>query len=190
MSRPFPILVTARVELSPFDPSKDACAVFAYASDHEVARFTSWMPHKSLADSAAWIESILRSDSSKPGQRHHCWAIRARSDDPIAVGAVELAQDSVNTARVDFVLARHLWRKGLMTEAVTAVMDWGFHTLHDVDVIRTGALAVNLGSIGVMKKCGFILESTKWHVFPKFGNAENEVMNYVISRQDWAKSNL
>jgi RimJ/RimL family protein N-acetyltransferase len=87
----FPSLSTQRIVLSSFSTLTDTSAVFAYGSDPEVARFTSWMPHKSPADSAAWIEQINDTDSAESGRRHHCWAIRIRGDGT-AVGAIEFAQ--------------------------------------------------------------------------------------------------
>jgi hypothetical protein len=74
----FPLLTTQRTVLTSFSTFTDASAVFAYGCDPEVARFTSWMPHNSPADSAAWIEQIKDSDSADFGRRHHCWAIRIR----------------------------------------------------------------------------------------------------------------
>jgi [ribosomal protein S5]-alanine N-acetyltransferase len=181
----FPLLTTPNLMLSSFDALTDTSAVFAYASDPEVARFTSWMPHRSLTDSAAWIDRIKRSDSVEPGQRHHCWAIRMCHGDGTAVGAVELIQEPADVARVDFVLARLQWGKGLMTEAVTAVLDWAFHSLAELTLVRSGGLAVNLGSIRVMQKCGLILESRETLEFAKFGGAKFEVLNHRISRDAW-----
>jgi ribosomal-protein-alanine N-acetyltransferase len=181
----FPVLTTPNLTLSSFDPLTDAPAVFAYASDPEVARFTSWMPHQSPADSAAWIDRIKRSDSVEPGRRHHCWALRMRDGNGAAVGAVELIQDPADVARVDFVLARLQWGRGLMTEAVTAVVEWAFRSLPELTLVRSGGLAANLGSMRVMQKCGLVLESRETLEFAKFGGAKCEVVNHRISRDAW-----
>jgi ribosomal-protein-alanine N-acetyltransferase len=185
MSNSFPLLTTLRLTLSSFDLLTDTSAVFAYASDPEVARFTSWMPHNSPADSAVWIETIKGRDSVKPGRRHHCWAIRIRSSDGTAVGAVEFAQGPADVARVDFVLARPLWGKGLMTEAVTTVVDWAFRALPELTSVRSGGLAANLGSIRVMQKCGLVLEGKETLAFAKFGGVKCEVLHHQVSRNAW-----
>ena len=44
--------------LRPFERS-DAPDVFAYASNPNVARYTSWETHRTLADSEAFIEMVL-----------------------------------------------------------------------------------------------------------------------------------
>ena len=180
-----PLLITLRLTLSSFNQFADTSAVFAYASDPEVARFTSWMPHKSPADSAAWIGQVKGSDSAGPGQRHHCWAIRIRGGDGAAIGAVELVQGPADVARVDYVLARPQWGKGLMTEAVTAVLDWAFRALPELTSVRSGGLAANLGSIRVLQKCGLVLEGRETLSFAKFGGAECEVQHHQLSRDAW-----
>jgi RimJ/RimL family protein N-acetyltransferase len=159
--------------------------VFACASDPEVARFTSCMPHNSPTDSTAWIERIKASDSLEASQRHHCWAIRLRGGDGTEVGAIEFVQGPVDMARVDFVLARPQWGKGLMTEALTVVIEWAFRTLPELCSIRSGGLAANIGSIRVMQKCGLSLEKDEYLAFPKFGGT-HEVLHYRIARDAWA----
>jgi len=180
-----PLLTTLRLTLSSFNQFADTSAVFAYSRDPEVARFTSWMPHKSPADSSAWIDRVKNSDSTGPGQRHHCWAIRMRDGDGAAIGAVEFVQGPADVAKVDYVLARPQWGKGLMTEAVTAVLDWAFRTLPELTSIRSGGLAANLGSIRVMQKCGLVLDGRETLVFAKFGAVECEVLHHQLSRDAW-----
>src|SRR5580704_3684824 len=60
--------------------------------------------------------------------------------DGMAVGALEFAQGPSDVARVDFVLARPLWGKGLMTEAVAEVIGWAFHALPELSSILSGGL--------------------------------------------------
>lgn len=161
----FPLLTTLRLTLSSFNHLTDTSAVFAYGSDAEVARFTCWMPHNSPAESAPWIEGIKGNDSVKPGQRQHCWAIRMRGSDGAAVGAVEFVQGRADVARVDYVPARPQWGKGLMTEAVTAVLEWAFRELPELTSVRSGGLAANLGA--------------------KFGGAKCEVLHHQVSPDAW-----
>ena len=187
MPNSFPLLTTLRLTLSSFNHLTDTSSVFAYASDPEVARFTSWTPHQSPADSAAWIDGIKRSDSVEAGRRHHCWAIRMRGGDGTAIGAVEFIQGPASVARVDFVLARLHWGKGLMTEAVTAVLEWAFRELPELTLVRSGGLAANFGSMRVMQKCGLVLEGREMLSFAKFGGDKCEVLHHQISRHAWVR---
>lgn len=186
MPHPVPLLTTPRLTLSSFNQFADTSAVFAYASDPEVARFTSWMPHKSPADSAAWIDRVKRSDSVEAGRTHHCWAIRMRGSEGAAIGAIEFVQGPAEVARVDYVLARPQWGKGLMTEAVTAVVDWAFRALPELTSVKSGGLAANLGSIRLMQKCGLVLEGRETLSIAKLGGVECEVLHHQLSRDAWA----
>ena len=112
-----------------------------------------------------------------------------RDGEGAAVGAIELTQGPADVARVDFVLARQLWGKGLMTEAVTAVLEWAFRSLPELTLVRSGGLAANIGSIRVMQKCGLVLESRETLEFAKFGGAKCEVLNCQISRDVWILRN-
>jgi ribosomal-protein-alanine N-acetyltransferase len=188
MLRSFPELTTPRLTLSAFDSSADVSSVFAYASDPEVARFTSWMPHVNLADSAAWLDRVAKSESLETGRWRHCWAIRLRDRDPQAVGAIALAQGAAETAEVDYVLARPHWGSGLMTEAAAAVIHWAFSAAAGLTSLRSGGLAANTRSIRVMQKCGMVLERKELVEFAKFEGRTLEVLYYQITRDAWSVS--
>lgn len=96
-------------------------------------------------------------------------------------------QGPAGVARVDFVLARPQWGKGLMTEAITAVLEWAFRALPELTLVRSGGLAANLGSIRVMQKCGLVLEGSETLAFAKFGSVEREVLHHQISRDAWIR---
>ena len=52
-----PRLETERLSLRPLC-RKDACDIYAYASDPEVARYVLWEPHKNLSDTRAYIRYV------------------------------------------------------------------------------------------------------------------------------------
>ncbi|MBX6342671.1 MAG: GNAT family N-acetyltransferase, partial [Thermomicrobiaceae bacterium] len=56
--RDLPRLETERLALRPLRLA-DAGDVFAYASDPEVARYTSWEPHRSIEESRAFLRQVL-----------------------------------------------------------------------------------------------------------------------------------
>jgi len=107
--------------------------------------------------------------------------------DGMAVGALEFAQGPSDVARVDFVLARPLWGKGLMTEAVAEVIGWAFHALPELSSILSGGLVAIIGSIRVMQKCGLTLQTNEYLAFAKFGGTIHEVLHYRIEREAWAR---
>src|SRR4051794_15606468 len=114
-----PTLTTDRLLLRPFTCA-DAADVFAYASNPNVSRYTTWQTHRSIADSEAFIGMVL---GRPPDQ--HAWAILQR-DDPVVIGAIEFGlKPDAAEAQIDYVLAESFWNRGLMTEAARAVLHYG-----------------------------------------------------------------
>lgn len=134
-----PIIETERLVLRPFVIS-DADAVYAYCSDPQVARFTSWEPHRSAADSESFIRFCTEHFDLSPDTLFVPLAICVR-DGP-AVGSVTLAATEAG-CRVDFALARHLWNEGLVTEAARAMIDWAFDSYPELKVVESGGMSAN-----------------------------------------------
>lgn len=56
---------------------------------------------------------------------------------------------------IGYVLAKEHWGKGLMPEAVTAVIQFAFDT-YDLDALTCGHSLNNVQSKRVIEKCGFL----------------------------------
>ena len=88
-------------------------------------------------------------------------------------------------AEVGYSLARSQWNRGIMTEALRAVLGYGFSTLrlnrieamHEVDNPASGA---------VMRKCGMTYEGTAreadWN-----NQGLCDTVHYAILRREWAE---
>ncbi len=173
---PQPNLHSGRLWLTPF-VAGDAQAVFDYARNPEVARHTTWSPHRSLADAEDFIDMVQGYESEL------CWAIRTTPDGP-ARGAVEFGLSDPANGSVHYVLAEELWNQGLMTEAVTMVLRWAFHTFGSLERVATAATAANIGSHRVLEKCGFDFTGTVLERWPKFPDPV-ELAAYSLSREQW-----
>jgi RimJ/RimL family protein N-acetyltransferase len=98
----------------------DAVALFqGYTQDPEVTRYVGWLPHRSLADTRAYLRSCIdgwREETRFP------WAITvAAVNNDTPIGIIELRLTG-HMADVGYVLARSEWGNGYMTEALTAVV--------------------------------------------------------------------
>jgi [ribosomal protein S5]-alanine N-acetyltransferase len=62
-------------------------------------------------------------------------------------------------AEVGYGVAPAYWRRGLMTAALSAVIDYGFSAL-DLNKIEAGVNPNNVRSSGLLRKLGFELEGT------------------------------
>jgi ribosomal-protein-alanine N-acetyltransferase len=154
--RDLPTLETERLILRKMTPD-DAEAVFAYASDPEVSRYTLWETHRSIEDSRAFLELTL---GKYEGGEEPDWGVVYKGDHRF-VGACGLVNWEIEHARVEvgFVLSREYWGRGLMPEVVRALIRFGFDTMN-VNRIEARCIVENTASARVMEKVGMAYEGT------------------------------
>ena len=133
----------------------DAEAVFAYASNSEVSRYTLWETHRCIEDSRAFLEFATQKyeNGGEPD-----WGIVYRGNGCL-VGACGLVNWEAEHARaeVGFVLSREYWGRGLMSEAVRAILRFGFERMN-LNRIEARCIAENAASARVMEKAGMVYE--------------------------------
>ena len=135
----------------------DAEAMYRnWASDPEVTRYLTWPTHSSVGITeevlGSWIPSYQSDD-------YYQWAIvlKENGSEPIgSISAVDL-DDSVSKVHIGYCLGRAWWRRGIMTEALGAVMDFFFDEV-GAERIESRHDTRNPHSGMVMKKCGMRLE--------------------------------
>lgn len=155
-------------------------AMFAYASDPLVAEHTSWYPHISVEQSREHLRVVL--DRYAEGQEAG-WAICLKDDDRL-VGTAGFFSWSVphRRAEIGYSLARHLWNRGLMTEAVAAMLRFGFEQMN-LNRIEARCKPANAGSARVMEKAGMSFEGLlREHQYAK--GVFEDLKLYAILRRD------
>ena len=148
-------LKTARLTLRAFTPD-DAQDMFTnWASDPEVTKFLTWPTHPSV-EVSQWVCNDWLSHYGE--KDYYSWAIVY---DGHAIGSIAVVEhdDRVGKAHIGYALSRKMWRMGIMSEALQAVMN------HLFDVVGYQRLEArhdprNPHSGGVMKKCGMKYEGT------------------------------
>ncbi len=159
----------------------DAGAVFAYASDPEVTRYVSWETHRSLEDSRAFLELVAR---KYEGGGEPDWGIVYKGDGRF-VGTCGFVNWSPEHARAEmgYVLHRDYWGRGLMVEAVRAMIRFGFGRM-DLNRIEARCIAENAVSTRVMEKAGMTYEGTlRQREFLK--GAYRDMKLYAILRREY-----
>lgn len=141
-------------------------AYAAYASDPEVTRYLSWHTHLTVETTRAFLVQCL--DNWASGEGHRSWMLCERGSDT-PVGSIGFTRDG-GRVLVGYVLARPLWGRGLMTEALRWLIGW---SLTQTGVQRVWAYcdAENPASARVMEKAGMVREGVlrRWHVCPNIG---------------------
>ena len=174
-----PVIETTRLLLRPPRVS-DAPVIFAsYAQDAEVTRYLTWRPHKSVADTEAFLRECLN-DAGR-GTRF-VWAITPRGGDDKLVGMIE-ARVAGHKAECGYVLARAHWGRGVMSEALAAVVEF---VMKLPGVYRVGAVCdvENRASARVMEKAGMTYEGTlrRFIAHVNLGDEPRDVLCYAKTR--------
>lgn len=145
-----PVLDTKRLRLRPLS-MRDEKDMYRYASDPAVSRHVLWDAHESPRDTRSALRSAIRQyRSGAPGS----FAIERRSDRRMigTIGFMWINLD-YRSGEVGYSLSRAYWNQGIMTEALRAVLAFGFDTLqlnrieaqHETDNPASGRVMLHAG---------------------------------------------
>lgn len=138
---------------------EDADAMYKnWASDSEVTKFLTWQPHPSVDVSRSIIEDWLKEYSD---EKYYQWAIvlKDNGNEPIGDISVVHMKEDISMVHIGYCLGRAWWRRGIMSEALKAVMDFMFDTV-EVNRVESRHDPMNPNSGKVMQKCGMKYEGT------------------------------
>lgn len=206
-------ITTTRLELRRWrvGDRDEAAALYAYASDRQVAHRCGWMEHASVEESLATIATVLTGEEN--------YAITLRGDDR-PIGCVELKPvsdeyvvmsvtaalergDLADGAQADepairaalahsgrgfevgYWIGRPFWRRGLMSEALKAMLCRAFADL-DANAVWGGHYVDNIGSATVMERCGLTPVCQARCHYPLI-DEDHDCMIRVLPRERWAR---
>lgn len=138
---------------------EDAEAMYKnWAFDSEVTKFLTWQPHPSVDVSRSIIEDWLKEYSD---EKYYQWAIvlKDNGNEPIGGISVVHMNEDISMVHIGYCLGRAWWRRGIMSEALKAVMDFMFDTV-EVNRVESRHDPMNPNSGKVMQKCGMKYEGT------------------------------
>ncbi len=164
---PIPTLTTERLLLRPLRDS-DAPEIFIQRSDERIIQYTAIPKALDINDAVNFIDRIL--DFAEKGESIY-WAICRKGEQKL-IGTICLWHLDMEktTAEIGYSLHPDFWGMGLTTEAVRAVVEFGF-TAMGANVIEAYSNAQNLASIKLLEKTGFA----------KIGTEENHSI-YALCR--------
>ena len=153
---PFPILETERLLLRAITMD-DAETLFELRRDVDVMRFIDRERHQTVDDTRVLIQKIL---DGLAANEAIAWAITLKGN-PQLVGTISFHRIEKEHYRgeIGYMLNPKLWRKGIVGEAMTKVLDFGFKSmkLHSVEA---NVNPHNSASSSLLKKHGFVLEAS------------------------------
>lgn len=132
---------------------RDVHDIYAYSRDEIVAKHVLWSAHASLGETRGYVRSMIRRyRSCDPSS----FAIEYNENHAVigTIGFMSYKREH-NSVEVGYSLAREYWNRGIMTEAVEAMINYGFEKLklnrieaqHEVDNPASGAVMRNAGML-------------------------------------------
>ncbi|MBQ7377225.1 MAG: GNAT family N-acetyltransferase [Clostridia bacterium] len=152
--RHVPRLRTERLLLRRIE-REDATDVYSYASLPEVTRFLLWEPHPNLSYSKTYVDYLQ--DVYRAGSFYDWGVILLDSGHLIGTCGFTSFDFENNSAQIGYVLHSEHHGKGIATEAVSAVLDFGFRKLK-LQRIEGRYMEENHASRRVMEKNGMHFE--------------------------------
>lgn len=145
------VLTTNRLTLRPFRDS-DLHDFYEYARVDGVGQMAGWNPHKNMEESRAILDMFIREKKT--------FALEHEGKVIGSLGIEEYSEknypelSNLQGREIGYVLSKDYWGRGLMPEAVKAVIGYLFET-ENLDFIICGHFERNDRSRRVIEKCGF-----------------------------------
>lgn len=151
----FPTLRTERLQLDAITDG-DVPALYEEFSDPEVTRYEDVETFTSQDDAARMLRFIRDRFDQRAGLR---WAIRWREGPRTLMGTCGYNTWARNsfTGSIGYDLRRDMWNRGVITEAVRAIVDFGFREM-GLNRIEADMMTGNAASARVLEKLGFTEE--------------------------------
>ncbi|HLM80794.1 MAG TPA: GNAT family protein [Terriglobales bacterium] len=178
-------LVTTRMLLRPLR-ADDASAVFNYAHDPEVTRYTQWDAHRTIEDSRRFIEQTIA--AYQRGENAEL-AIELKSDKKV-IGTCGLINISADHCRGElvFAMAKENWGGGIMGEALKAMLAFGYGALQ-LNRIFAKVDPDNMKTILVLKRATWQFEGTLRQEV-KVRGTFRDVKLYSLLKKEFATSSM
>ena len=155
-------IVTDRLMLRPFEES-DLHDFNAYAKIPGVGECAGWHHHRSMDESSEILKTFVENKST--------FALYHRADKKV-IGSLGLHSGwtsrnekykHLRAKEIGYVVAKDYWNLGIATEAVMAIVNYGFMNLN-IEAFGIAHFAENIASRKVAEKCGFkYIETGKYY---------------------------
>lgn len=167
---------------------QDKPAYLEHLQEKQIYLQTLAIPYPYTEADADWwinhnIEAVKKQDS-----RSVNWAIR-RSSDNYLVGGIGFHDHVIgksHRAELGYWLAKPLWNKGIMSEAVQKATEYGFNELGLIR-ITANVFSFNIGSAKVLEKSGYQCEGVLRQHYQKDGQIFDGKL-YAITFDDFKRT--
>jgi len=154
----------------------DIDSLVKYANNYKIAaNLTDQFPHPyNRENGKAFIQMATKDDSI------NIFAIEINGEASGGIGLHLQTDIYKKNAELGYWLAEPYWRKGIMSNAIRQMLDYGFKTF-EIERIYACPFGTNIGSQKVLEKTGFILEGKFEKTIYKGGEYLDELV-YAVRR--------
>lgn len=176
---------TPRLLLRAFKES-DLQDFFDYASVPGIGELAGWPHHESIEVSREKLQSFI--EKKEVFAIYHKYAGKVIGSLGLhkSWGNDEKAYKDLKLKEIGYVLSKSYWRQGLMTEAVRAVIDYGFAFL-GLDAFTCGHVRENIRSRRVIEKCGFAFVK-ECEYYARLLRRSFDDMKYILTKEMFEKA--
>jgi [ribosomal protein S5]-alanine N-acetyltransferase len=178
----FPRLETQRLKLRQM-VATDADAVFRIFADEAVTRYYDLETFTHAEQAHQLIARQTERFEQEIGIR---WGITQKGHDVVIGTCGYMFHRPSLRAELGYDLARPYWRQGIMTEALKAIVDYGFERL-DLHRLQALVLPGNIASERLLHKLGFQEEGVL-RSYAYFKGAFHDLRCFSRLKQEAAKS--
>jgi RimJ/RimL family protein N-acetyltransferase len=148
----------------------------------EVARFNTIGIPESMDVTTSLLHDVIN-HSFLEDRKLYGWAIRLKdTNEFIGETGMQLSAARYKRAEIYYNFIPQHWFNGYATEAVEAVIGFGFKSLK-LHRIEAGVAVENIGSIRVLEKAGMQREGRKRKILP-LADGWSDNFGYAILRED------
>ncbi len=171
---------TERLLIRPFNMG-DLGDFNEYAAQPDVGPNAGWKPHASLDES----REILERFSSNPRENALVYKENGK-----VIGAAGVYYDNeTKSVMVGYVMNHDYWGRGLMTEAVSAVIGEIFNA-SEAEAVIIKHFPFNLRSKRVIEKCGLKFVKIETGSFERYDGVLLDDCVWNITREEWSEQNV
>ncbi|HCO68108.1 MAG TPA: N-acetyltransferase [Dysgonomonas sp.] len=176
----FPILKTKRLELVEIT-DKHLADLYNLFSDEDVIRFYNLGKYTQLSDAQKFVDWYRSRYNEGLAIR---WGIKLKGNTDIIGTAGFNNYTTLHRANIGYDLQKSYWNKGYITEALKAVIHFGFYSL-EINRIEAEVMQGNVSSERVLEKLGFTKEGIlrQWMLW---NNSYYDMSMYSLLKSEYS----
>lgn len=163
---------------------KDYKDMFEYGSNKEVTKYLNWGPFVLPVEAKKSIKTIFM-PRPKKGLPIGYAIVDLKKDKMIGTIDFHTKNDIDQSVEIGYALHDEYWNRGIMTHALTYLIDLGFHHFH-YKKMRIRHMVDNLASEKIIKKTPFKFTEETIYQLKKINDRRLVILkNYELTKEEY-----